>query len=93
MKTSELVAYLKSNYPSFTKEVEEFLMNFEETVVYPTRIFKNSKSSYLVSKDPESGELAHFSQLMAVNPISSLFFASGNGTGCSVPILTHNEIQ
>jgi len=71
IKTSVLVEYLESNFKNFSKADKDSLNQYDETIIFPTRLHKtDKKKGLLFSKDPESGELAHFTQLMAIDPIT-----------------------
>lgn len=64
VKTSDLTSYLASKYPSYS-EVFDVVFNQEETVIFPTRVWKYSNAKLTLSPDPESGEIVAFCELLA----------------------------
>lgn len=64
VKTEGLKLFLKSKYPEYDK-VFDIVFNLDETVVFPTRIWKYSNGKLTLSPDPESGEIVAFCELLA----------------------------
>jgi hypothetical protein len=64
VKTSDLKSYLTSKYPTYS-EVFDVIFTFEETVIFPARVWKYSNAKLTLSPDPESGEIVAFCELLA----------------------------
>ncbi len=64
VKTPELKKYLISIYPSH-EDVFEKILTFDETVIFPSRVWKYSNAKLTLSPDPESGEIVAFCELLA----------------------------
>ncbi|KKU22096.1 MAG: hypothetical protein UX31_C0006G0008 [Candidatus Nomurabacteria bacterium GW2011_GWA1_46_11] len=64
INTAKLKEYLDSKYPNY-KNVFDEVLTLEETVVFPTRVWKYSNAKLTLSPDPESGEIVAFCELLA----------------------------
>lgn len=64
VRTSDLKEYLASKYPSYDG-VFDVAFNKDETVIFPTRVWKYSNTKLTLSPDPESGEIVAFCELLA----------------------------
>jgi hypothetical protein len=64
VKTKDLIEYLVAIRPELSTSIYTKL-TLEETVIFPTRIWKFSNSVLTLSPDPESGEITAFCELLS----------------------------
>jgi hypothetical protein len=62
VKTKYLKNYLSSLYPKMNGKIDKIL-DKEETLIFPIRIWKYSNDKLTLSPDPESGEIVAFCEL------------------------------